>query len=95
LSNIEIPLVTLLKILIMEIFINYKSELEKNIIDQITFIREEFIHLFSQKSTYSTTDHKIALDLLNQLSKLVQSPTCLDFLAETLENLEESFPTLF
>ena len=94
-SNIEIPLVTLLKILIMEIFINYKSELEKNIIDQITFIREEFIHLFSQKSTYSTTDHKIALDLLNQLSKLVQSPTCLDFLAETLENLEESFPTLF
>ena len=79
----------------MEIFINYKSELEKNIIDQITFIREEFIHLFSQKSTYSTTDHKIALDLLNQLSKLVQTPTCLDFLAETLENLEESFPTLF
>ena len=79
----------------MEIFINYKSELEKNIIDQITFVRDEFIHLFSQKSTYSTADHQLALDLLNQLSKLVQSPTCLDFLAETLENLEESFPTLF
>ncbi|QEE17025.1 hypothetical protein DSAG12_02857 [Promethearchaeum syntrophicum] len=94
-SNIEIPLVPLLKILIMEIFINYKSELDKNIIDQITFIKEEFIHLFSQKSTYSNADHKLALDLLNQLSKLVQSPTCLDFLAETLENLEESFPTLF
>ncbi len=79
----------------MEIFVNYKSMLEMSIIDQITFIRDEFIHLFSQKSTYSTADHKLALDLLNQLSKLVQSPTCLDFLAETLENLEESFPTLF
>ncbi len=81
----------------MEIFynINYKEQLETSIIEKISFIREEFIHLFSQKSTYSTTDHKLALDLLNQLSKLVQSPTCLDYLAETLEKLEESFPTLF
>ena len=79
----------------MEIFINYKKQLNENIIDQITFIRDEFIHLFSQKSTYSNADHRLALDLLNQLSKLVQSPTCLDFLAETLENLEDSFPTLF
>ena len=79
----------------MEIFINYKKQIERNIIDQISFIRDEFIHLFSQKSTYSTADHKLALDLLNQLSKLVQSPTCLDFLAETLEKLENSFPSLF
>ena len=79
----------------MEIFVNYKSILETSIIDQIGFIRDEFIHLFSQKSTYSTADHKLALDLLGQLSKLVQSPTCLDYLAETLEKLEESFPTLF
>ena len=40
-------------------------------------------------------DQKIAGDLLNQLSKLVQSPSCLDHLAKTLENLEENFPTLF
>ena len=79
----------------MEIFINYKSELETSIIDKISFIRDEFIHLFSEKSTYSTTDQKLAVDLLNQLSKLVQSPTCLDFLAKTLENLEENYPTLF
>ena len=79
----------------MEIFINYKSELQKSIIDEINFIRDEFIHLFSQKTTYSTTDHKLALDLLNQLSKLIQSPTCLDYLAVTLEKLEENFPTLF
>ena len=79
----------------MEIFINYKKQLETSIIDQIGFIRDEFIHLFSQKLTYSTEDHKLALDLLSQLSKLVQSPTCLDYLAETLEKLEESFPTLF
>ena len=79
----------------MQIFINYKKQIEKNIIDQISFIRDEFIHLFSRKSTYSTADHKLALDLLSQLSKLVQSPTCLDYLAETLEKLEENFPTLF
>ncbi len=79
----------------MEIFINYKSELETSIIDKITFIQDEFIHLFSKKSTYSSADHKLAIDLLNQLSKLVQSPTCLDFLAKTLENLEENYPTLF
>ena len=79
----------------MEIFVNYKSILEENIVDQINFIREEFIHLFSEKSTYSTADHKLALDLLNQLSKLVQSPTCLDFLAKTLDILEEKYPELF
>ncbi|MHA1510973.1 MAG: hypothetical protein ACTSRX_04555 [Promethearchaeota archaeon] len=79
----------------MEIFINYKKQLETSIIDHIGFIRDEFIHLFSQKSIYSTADHKLALDLLSQLSKLVQSPSCLDFLAETLEKLEDSFPTLF
>lgn len=69
--------------------------LEKNIVDQINFIRDEFIHLFSEKSTYSTEDHKLALDLLNQLSKLVQSPTCLDYLAKTLNVLEEKYPELF
>ncbi len=79
----------------MEIFVNYKSMLEENIVDQINFIREEFIHLFSEKSTFSTADHKLAIDLLNQLSKLVQSPTCLDYLAKTLEKLEENYPTLF
>ena len=79
----------------MEIFINYKSELETSIIDKINFIRDEFIHLFSLKSSYSTVDQKLAVDLLNQLSKLVQSPSCLDHLAKTLENLEENFPTLF
>ena len=79
----------------MEIFINYKEQIEKNIINQISFIRDEFIHLFSHKPTYSNADHKLALDLLNQLSKLVQSPSCLDYLSETLEKLEESFPTLF
>jgi len=79
----------------MEIFVNYKSMLEENIIDQINFIRDEFIYLFSEKSTYSTVDHKLALDLLNQLSKLVQSPTCLDYLANTLDNLEETYPELF
>ena len=79
----------------MEIFVNYKSMLEKNIVDQINFIRDEFIHLFSEKSTYSTEDHKLALALLNQLSKLVQSPTCLDYLAKTLNVLEEKYPELF
>jgi len=79
----------------MEIFINYKSELETSIIDKINFIRDEFIHLFSLKSSYSSVDQKLAVDLLNQLSKLVHSPSCLDHLAKTLENLEENFPTLF
>ena len=79
----------------MEIFVNYKSMLQKSIIDQINFIRDEFIHLFPEKSTYSTADHKLALDLLNQLSKLVQSPSCLDYLAKTLNNLEEKYPELF
>ena len=79
----------------MEIFVNYKLMLEENIVDQINFIREEFIHLFSEKSNYSTADHKLALDLLNQLSKLVQSPTCLDYLAKTLNKLEEKYPELF
>ena len=79
----------------MEIFVNYKSMLEENIVDQINFIREEFIHLFSEKSTFSNADHKLALDLLNQLSKLVQTPTCLDYLAKTLDKLEETYPELF
>ncbi len=79
----------------MEIIVDYKKLLETNIIDKISFIRDEFIHLFSLKSLYSDADQKLAVDLLNQLSKLVQSPTCLDYLAKTLENLEENFPTLF
>ena len=79
----------------MEIYIDYKSELETSIIDQINFIRDEFIHLFSNKTEYSEEEQKLAVDLLNQLSKLIQSPSCLDYLSKTLENLEQNFPTLF
>lgn len=79
----------------MQIRINYNSEIDQTIIDEINFIRDEFDIHFGQKTSYSTEDRKLARRLLDHLSKTINSVNCLDYLTQTLEDLECSFPTLF
>ncbi|MHA1777730.1 MAG: hypothetical protein DRO88_08840 [Promethearchaeia archaeon] len=79
----------------MQIRINYTSEIDHTIIDEINFIRDEFDILFGQKTLYTSEDRQLARKLLNHLSKIINSANCLDYLTQTLEDLEDSFPTLF
>ncbi|UYP44125.1 hypothetical protein NEF87_000410 [Candidatus Lokiarchaeum ossiferum] len=79
----------------MKIAINYREEIETNIREDIEFVRDEFECLFGQKNKYTLQDKNIAIGLLNHLSKLIETPICLDFLSRTLEDLELNYPTLF
>ena len=79
----------------MELQINYRLELEADVREAIDFIRDEFMHLFGQKRTFSEKDKQLALDLINYLAKLIETPVCLDHLAKALKEIEDIYPTLF
>ena len=79
----------------MQIRINFSSEIDQSIKDQINFIREEFEYLFNGKPEFTQDDRNIARGLLHHLSKIIDSANCIDYLTKTLEELEVSFPTLF
>lgn len=79
----------------MQIRIDYNAELEANLFNQIKFIREEFEIHFGHKLQYNYADKRLAEDLINYLAKIVNSPNYIDFLVETLEQLENDFPNLF
>ena len=75
--------------------INYHQEIEAKIVDYINFIREEFDYLFSQKHTFTAQDRDIATGLINYLAKIVDSPIAIEYLSQTLEELEYTYPNLF
>lgn len=79
----------------MQIRINYTSEIDTTIMEQINFIREEFELLFGGKTEFSENDRETARSLLHHLSKIINSANCINHLTQTLEELEETFPTLF
>ncbi|MHA1521840.1 MAG: hypothetical protein ACTSVZ_06965 [Promethearchaeota archaeon] len=79
----------------MQIRINFSSEIDQSIKDQIKFVREEFEYLFNEKTDFTQEDRDIAQGLLHHLSKIINSANCIDYLTQTLEDLEVSFPTLF
>ena len=75
--------------------VNFHAEIEAKIVDQVNFIREEFDHLFSQKTDYTKQDRELAAGLINYLAKIVDSPIDINHLSQTLEELEFAYPTLF
>ena len=79
----------------MQIRINFSSEIDQSITDQINFVREEFEYLFNDKSEFTQEDRDTAKGLLKHLSKIINSANCIEYLTKTLEDLEVSFPTLF
>ncbi|MHA1673868.1 MAG: hypothetical protein ACTSYI_09585 [Promethearchaeota archaeon] len=79
----------------MQIRINFSSEIDQSIRDQINFVREEFEFHFNGKNEFTPEDRNTAKGLLNHLSKIINSANCIDYLTKTLEDLEISFPTLF
>ncbi len=79
----------------MQIRINFSSEIDQSIRDQINFVREEFEFHFNGKNEFTQEDRNTAKGLLNHLSKIINSANCIDYLTKTLEDLEISFPTLF
>ena len=79
----------------MKIAINYQLELETEIESKIKFVRDEFECLFGRRNTFSRKDKDTAVGLLNFLSKSIDTPVCLDYLSQTLEDLEVNYPTLF
>ena len=79
----------------MEVQINYRLELESDVREAIDFIREEFMFLFGQKHIFTKNDRQTALDLINHLAKLIETPVCLDHLAQTLKEIEDVYPMLF
>ena len=79
----------------MEVQINYRLELEEDVCEAINFIREEFMHQFGKKHAFSENDRQVAMDLINHLAKLIETPVCLDHLAQTLKEIEEIYPMLF
>ncbi|MCF2140293.1 MAG: hypothetical protein K9W44_09595 [Candidatus Lokiarchaeota archaeon] len=79
----------------MQIRINFSSEIDQTIINEINFIREEFNYIFGDKEKYTAEDRKIARNLLHYLSKKINSANCIEYLTNVLEDLECSFPTLF
>jgi hypothetical protein len=79
----------------MEIKIDYSAELVTLDKKQIDFIRGEFDEIFGHKKRFTKQDHKIAKDLLNYLSKLIDTPVCLDALSDTLKYLEKRYAALF
>ena len=79
----------------MEIKINYSEELDLEVKNQINFIREEFECLFGDKATFDEKDRKMAMDLLNHLSKQLDQSAPIDILSQTLEHLEQRYSGLF
>ena len=79
----------------MQIRINFSSEIDQSIKDQINFVREEFEFHFNGKNEFTKDDRNTAKGLLHHLSKIINSANCIDYLTKTLEDLEISFPTLF
>lgn len=79
----------------MEVQINYREELEADVRKAIDFMRDEFMFIFGKKLTYTERDRQMAMNLINYLVKLIETPVCLDHLANTLKEIEEIYPTLF
>ncbi len=79
----------------MKIHVNFKSELEDNVLDQINFIKGDFNILFGKRTSFTQKDRDTAIDILHYLSKSIDTPKGVEFLSETLEALEETYPTLF
>ena len=79
----------------MEVQINYREELEADVRKAIDFMRDEFMFIFGQKLTFTERDRQIAMDLINYLAKLIETPVCLDHLAKALKEIEEIYPILF
>ena len=75
--------------------VNFHAEIEAKIVDEVNFIREEFDHLFSQKTDYTKKDRELAAGLINYLAKTIDTPISIDHLSQTLEELEFTYPNLF
>jgi len=67
----------------MEFYIDYSAELELDVKRQIEFIRDEFTYLFGNKEVFSEQDRVMAHDLLRHLSRIINTPVCLDYLTQT------------
>ena len=79
----------------MQIRINYHTEIENIIFQRVEYLREEFHHLFGQKSYYTDDDRKTAMEIINYLTKTIESPQELNYILHILENVEEQYPLLF
>jgi hypothetical protein len=79
----------------MDLHINYNSELEKSVRQEIEYIKEEFELLFGHLDRFEPQHKRLAANLLNYLSKMIETPVCLDYLTQTLQILERKYSALF
>ena len=84
----------------MKVSVNYHEILEENLIEEIEWLKEEFIILFKSKVPKYTTerDKNTANNILDYMMDNVyvyDSMILLTLFTEAIENIERMYPNLF
>ena len=83
----------------MKVSVNYHEILEENLIDEIEWLKEEFIILFKSKGQkYNERDKVTANSILDYVMDNVyvyDSMILLTLFTEAIENIERMYPNLF
>ena len=83
----------------MKVSVNYHEILEENLIDELEWLKEEFIILFKSKGQkYNERDKVTANSILDYVMDNVyvyNSMILLTLFTEAIENIERMYPNLF
>ena len=83
----------------MKVSVKYHEILEENLIEELEWLKEEFILLFKSKmEKYSERDKMIANDIMDYVMEnlyVYDNMIFLTLFTETIENIEKMYPNLF
>ena len=79
----------------MEVKINFTQEMKSEIRSSIDYYKNEFDLQFGQKTEFSESDKRIALELLDHFSENMDTAMCIDYLSDMLRYLETRYEKLF
>ena len=83
----------------MKVSVNYHEILEENLIDELEWLKEEFIILFKSKGQkYNERDKVTANNILDYIMDnmyVSDSMILLTLFTEAIENIEKLYPNLF
>ena len=83
----------------MKVSVKYHEILEENLIEELEWLKEEFILLFKSKmEKYSERDKMNANDIMDYVMEnmyVYDNMIFLTLFTETIENIEKMYPNLF
>ena len=83
----------------MKVSVNYHEIIEENLLEELEWLKEEFIMLFKSKALkYTEGDRMTANSILDYVMDNMyvnDSMILLTLFTETIENIEKMYPNLF